>query len=102
MKIKIVTKLLDLTYRRSLKNTGVYLAISLLDCLTIKKFQDFSRTFPKFQQNSRTFQNFPKLFSNSRTFQDFPGLVGTMKIILDKFSGDFSCEFHCSWFWFRA
>ena len=102
MKIKIVSELLDSTYRGSLKNAGVYLEISLLDCLTIKKFQEFSKTFQKFQQNSRTFQDFPKLFSNSRTFQDFPGLVGAMRIMLDIFSGNFSCEFHCSRFWFRV
>ena len=38
------------------------------------------RTFPKFQQNSRIFQDFPGLFSNSRTFLDVPGLVGTMRL----------------------
>ena len=74
MKIKIVSELLDSTYRGSLKNAGVYLEISLLDCLTIKKFQEFSKTFPKFQQNSRTFQDFPKLFFK---FQNFPGLSRT-------------------------
>ena len=39
---------------------GVYLEISLLDWP-----QRNPKTFPKFQQNSRT-------------FQDFPGLLGTM------------------------
>ena len=42
---------------------GVYLEISLLDCLTTKKSQDFSKISAKFQ-------DFPGLFSNSRTFQD--------------------------------
>ena len=37
---------------------GVYLEISLLDCLTTKKSQDFSKISAK--------------------FQDFPGLLGTM------------------------
>ena len=71
MKIKIASELLDSTYRGSLKNAGVYLEISLSDCLTTKEIQDFYRTFSKFQQNSRTFQDFPGLFSNSRTFQDW-------------------------------
>ena len=71
MKIKIASELLDSTYRGSLKNAGVYLEISLSDCLTTKEIQDFSRTFSKFQQNSRTFQDFPGLFSNSRTFQEW-------------------------------
>ena len=43
---------------------GVYLEISLLGCLTTKKFQDFSITSAKFHA-------FPGLFSNSRTFQDW-------------------------------
>jgi hypothetical protein len=43
------------------------------------KFQDFSRTFDKYKENSRTFKDFPGHFSNSRTFQDFPGPVGTLQ-----------------------
>ena len=70
-KIIAVRELLDSTHGESPKNAGVYLEISFLDCLTTKKFQDFSRTFPKFQQNSRT-------------FQDFPGLVGTMNWVISK------------------
>ena len=62
---QLVSELLDSTYRGSPKN-GVYLEISLLHYLTKKKSQVFSRTFPKFHQNSRT-------------FQDLPGMVGTMK-----------------------
>ena len=65
MKIKaVVSELLDSTYRASPKNVGAYLEISLLDCLTKKKFQDFSKISAKSQ-------NFPGLFSNSRTFQDW-------------------------------
>ena len=87
MKIKaIISDLLD-SYRESPKNVGVNLEISLLDCLTTKKFQDFSRTFPKYfkifqkiskyQLNSRTCQDSLQILGLSRTFQDFPGLVGT-------------------------
>ena len=53
----LVSELLHLTYRGNPKNASVYLEISLLDYLTTKKFQDFSRFFPKFQQNSRTVQD---------------------------------------------
>ena len=35
-----------------------------------KEIQGFFRTFLKFQQNSRTFQDVPGLFSNSSTFYD--------------------------------
>ena len=62
MKIIAVSELEDSTFRESPKNAGVYLEISLLDCLTTKKFQDFSRTF----------QNFSKITGLSRIFQDFP------------------------------
>ena len=79
MKIKAVSqRTVRFNIKGKLKNVGVYLEISLLDCLTTKKSQDFSRTFPKFQQNSRILQDFPGLFSNSSTFLDVPGLVGTM------------------------
>ena len=58
MQIEIVSELLDLTYRETLKNAGVHLEISLLDCLTTKKLKDFSKISAK--------------------SQGFPGLVGTM------------------------
>ena len=64
MKIIAVSELLDSTYRESRKNAGVYLEICLLDCLTTKKFQDFSKISAKFQ-------DFPGLLSSSRTFQDW-------------------------------
>ena len=54
---QLISELLHSPYRRSPRNTGAYLEISLLNCLTTKKFHDCSRTFPKFQQNSRTFQD---------------------------------------------
>ena len=60
MKIIAVSELEDSTFRESPKNAGVYLEISLLDCLTTKKFQDFSGL-------SRT------LFK----YYDFPGLSRT-------------------------
>ena len=53
------------------KNAGAYLEISLLDCLTTKKFQDSFLTFPKFQQNSRAFQDSLQIPGLSRTFQDW-------------------------------
>ena len=64
MKIIAVSELLDSTYRESQKNAGVYLEISLLDCLTTKKFQNFSKISAKFQ-------DFPGLLSSSRTFQEW-------------------------------
>ena len=76
---QLVTELLDSTYKGSLKNAGVYLEISLLDCLTTI--------------NSRTsqglFQNFSKIPGLSRTlfiFQDFTGLLGTMCFLYSFFS----------------
>ena len=42
-----------------------------LDCLTAKYFQDFPRTFPKFQKK---FQDFPELLRTLFKFQEFPGL----------------------------
>ena len=67
MKIKIASELLDSTYSGSLKNAGVYLEISLSDCLTTKEIQDFSRTFSKFQQKSRTFLDSFQIPGLSRT-----------------------------------
>ena len=66
---QLVSELLDSTYIGSPKYAGVYLEISLLDCLTTKKFQDF----PKI---SEKFEDFPGLFK----FQDFPGLLGTIAL----------------------
>ena len=65
---QLVSELLDSTYRGSLKNVGVYLEISLLDCLTTKNFQNFSKISAKFQ-------DFPGLFK----FKAILGLVGTMQ-----------------------
>ena len=79
MKITTVSELLHSTYRGSPTNAGVYLETSLLDFLTTEKFHDLSMTSPKFQQNSRTFQDYPGIFSNASTFQGFPGLVGAMR-----------------------
>ena len=49
-----------------LKNVGVYLEISLLDCLTTKN----SRSFPKFQQNFSTFQGSFQIPRLSRTVEN--------------------------------
>ena len=65
---QLVSELLDSTYRGSLKNVGVYLEISLLDCLTTKNFQNFSKISAKFQ-------DFPGLSK----FKAILGLVGTMQ-----------------------
>ena len=65
MKIKAFSQwIARFNIQRNPKNVGVYLEISLLDCLTTKKFQDFSKISTKFQ-------GFPGLFSNFRTFQDW-------------------------------
>ena len=63
-----------------IQHAGIYLEISLLDCLTTKIFEDFSRTFPKFQQNSK-FQDFLGLFSNFRTFQDYFQISGLSRTL---------------------
>ena len=54
---QLVSELLDSTYIGSPKYAGVYLEISLLDCLTTKKCQDFPGLF----------QNFRKIRGLSRT-----------------------------------
>ena len=61
---QLVSELPDSTYRGSLKNVCVYLEFSLLDCLTTKKFQNFSKISVKFQDLPRTllkFKDFPEL-----------------------------------------
>ena len=62
----LVSELLDSTYIGSPKYAGVYLEISLLDCLTTKKCQDFPGLF----------QNFRKIRGLFRTLQ-IPGLSRT-------------------------
>ena len=75
MKIKIVSELLDSTYRGSLKNAGIYLEISPFRLFDHKKIPGIFQDFPKI---SAEFQDFPGLSKTlfqipelSRTFQDW-------------------------------
>ena len=58
--------------QRKPKNAGVYLEISLLNCLTTKKIPGLSQKFSKI---AAKFQDFPRHSKTLFKFQDFPGLT---------------------------